>query len=129
MYVCSYVCMYVCMHVCMYVCMYVCTCMYVCMYVYMYVCMYLHVCIYVYMYVCVYVCVCVCVCFVGVPIVSGESGYRGSLNVLAHSPATNKHCRQTCLCLLDDGSALRVSNHRFLLPTSHNWLNFIKPQY
>ena len=31
--------------------------------------------------------VCVCVCFVGVPIVSGESGYRGSLNVLAHSPA------------------------------------------
>ena len=30
---------------------------------------------------------CVCVCFVGVPIVSGESGYRGSLNVLAHSPA------------------------------------------
>ena len=29
----------------------------------------------------------VCVCFVGVPIVSGESGYRGSLNVLVHSPA------------------------------------------
>ena len=106
-----------------YVCMYVCMC--VCVYVYTFVCMY--VCIHVCMYVCMRVCV--CVCFVGVPIVSGESGYRGSLNVLAHSPATNKHCRQTCLCLLDDGSALRVSNHRFLLPTSHNWLNFIKPQY
>ena len=35
---------------------------------------------------------CVCVCFVGVPIVSGENGYRGtcSLNVLAHSPANQQ---------------------------------------
>ena len=36
------------------------------------------------------VCVCVCVCFVGVLIVSGESGYRGSLNVLVHSPANQQ---------------------------------------
>ena len=35
-------------------------------------------------------CVCVRVCLMGVPIVSGESGYRGSLNVLVHSPANQQ---------------------------------------
>ena len=30
------------------------------------------------------------VCLMGVPIVSGESGYRGSLNVLVHSPANQQ---------------------------------------
>ena len=36
------------------------------------------------------VCVCVCVCLMGVLIVSGEGGYRGSLNVLVHSPTNQQ---------------------------------------
>ena len=75
-------------------------------------------------------CVCVCVnmsvsvsvSVVGVPIVSGESGYRVSLNVLASQPIN------TVNRPVIDGSALRVSDHQFLLPTTHHSLNFIKPK-
>ena len=74
------------------------------------------------------VCACVCICVnmsvsvVGVPIVSGESGYRGSLNVLTSQPIN------TVNRPVIDGSALRVSDHQFLLPTTHHSLNFIKPE-
>ena len=110
MYVCMYVCVCVCVYACMYVCMCVCVCMYVCM--------------------CVLVCVCVFVCVLWVcPLLVEKAVTEVALMYLPTLQPTNKHCKQTCLCLLDDGSALRVSNHRFLLPTSHNWLNFIKPKY
>ena len=79
-----------------------------------------------YVFVCVCVCVCVCVLWV-CPLLAEKVVTEVALMYLSTLQPTNKHCRQTCLCLLDDGSALRVSNHRFLLPTSHNWSNFIKP--
>ena len=113
--ICECVCVYVCLHVCN-VCMCVCLCVCVC------VCV--RVCV------CVCVCVWVCVCVLWVcPLLVEKVVTEVALMYLSTLQPTNKHCRQTCLCLLDDGSALRVSNHRFLLPTSHNWSNFIKPKY
>ena len=60
-------------------------------------------------------CVCVCVLWI-CPLLVEKAVTEVALMYLPTLQPTNKHCRQTCLCLLDDGSAVCVRKNFGKLP-------------